>query len=98
MDTSSLITFFQESLFLILVLSAFLGYAMMRSTQSLTNLTLGLYLALLISLEFPYYDIILGGAEGNPRTESILMLFVFAVFTFLSTILFARLMPTDSNR
>jgi len=98
MDTSSLITFFHESIFLILVFAAFLGYAMFKSTQSLVNLTLGLYLALLVSLEFPYYDIILGGAEGNPKTESLLMLFVFAIFTFLSTLLFARLMPTDSTQ
>lgn len=97
MDTGTLITFLQESLFLIVIFSCFLGYAMYKSTQSLINLTLGLYLALLISLEFPYYDIILGSAEGNAKTESILTVFVFVIFTLLSTILFARLMPTDRS-
>lgn len=97
MDTASFFTIVQESLFFIVVFAVFLSYAMMRSTQSLVNLILGLYLALLISLEFPYYDLILDGAEGSPTTESTLMIVVFAIFTVLSTMLFARLMPTDST-
>lgn len=97
MDVSSVITFLQESLFFLVVFGVFLAYAMMRSTQSLVNLILGLYLALLISVEFPYYDLVLGGAEGNATSESTLMIIVFAVFTLLSTLLFSRLMPTDST-
>ncbi|MFT5036874.1 MAG: hypothetical protein ACI9VM_000439, partial [Candidatus Azotimanducaceae bacterium] len=87
----------QESLFFIFVFSVFLSYVMVRSTQSIVNLTLGLYLALLISLQFPFYDVLLKGAEGNAKTESLLMIIVFAVFIILSTLLFARLMPTDSS-
>ena len=96
MDTGAIIAFFQESLFFILVFGAFLAYAMVRSTQSLVNLILGLYLALLISIEFPYYELILGGAGDSASSKSVLMLAVFAVFTILATLLFARLMPTDS--
>lgn len=97
MDTGSLVTFLQESLFFILTFGVFLGYAMIRSTQSLINLILGLYLALLISLEFPYYDFISDSAGGNSHTESLLMIGVFAVFTVLSTLMFSHLMPTDST-
>lgn len=97
MDTGTLFTFLHESLFFIIVFSAFLGYAMVRSTQSLVNLTLGLYFALLVSLVFPYYDQLVASAGGNVRTESIIMIALFAVFTVLSTLLFAHLLPTDSG-
>lgn len=96
MDTATFFSFLQESLFFILVFGAFLGFAMVRGTQALVNVILGLYLALLISIEFPYYSIILGGAEGDPQTQSVLMIVVFAIFTLLSTLLFSRLMITDS--
>ena len=95
MDTGTVLSFLQEILFLIVVYGAFLMYTMMKGTQSLVNLTLALYLALLISLKFPYYDMILGGA-GSAKTESILTIIVFVVFTLLSKWLFNRLMPPDS--
>lgn len=95
MDTGALLTFLQESLFLIVVYVAFLGYSMLKGTQALVNVTLALYLALLISLKFPYYSFILGGA-GNPKTESILTITVFAVFTLFAQWLFNRLMPPDT--
>ena len=62
--------------------------------QAVTNLILGLYFALLFSVEFPYYDILLGGASSE-RTQSMLMVAVFTGFTLFSTILFARLMPRE---
>lgn len=94
MDLTGLIAFFQESLFMVLVFFGFFAYAIGAGRQSVTNLILGLYFALLVSLEFPYYDIILGGTD-NERTESILMVCVFAIFTVCATILFARLMPRE---
>lgn len=97
METAALLSFLQESLFFILVFGVFLCYAMVRSTQSLVNLILGLYLALLISVEFPYYDIILSGAEGDAKLQSILMICVFAIFTLLATLMFSRLMIGGSD-
>lgn len=94
MDLSGLMSFFQESLFMIVAFLGFLFYAIGAGRQSITNVILGLYLALLISIEFPYYELILGGTN-NARTESILMVIVFAVFALGATILFARLMPRE---
>lgn len=94
MDLGTIISTLQQSLFVIIVLALFLAYAMAKGRQSLINLIMGLYLALLISLEFPYYSYITGETE-NAKTESILMIAVFAVFTLLSTILFNRLMPRE---
>ena len=94
MDTAALGTIVQDYLFLILVFSCFLAYSIAVGRQSITNIILGLYFALLISLEFPFYDVILG-STSNEKTESILMLAVFGAFTLGGTILFARLMPRE---
>jgi len=94
MDTQSFIAILQESLFMVIVFVSFLIYAISAGRQSITNVILGLYFALLISLEFPYYDMILGSTSST-KTESVLMVIVFAIFTIGSTILFARLMPRE---
>lgn len=94
MDTSALLSILQESLYMIVVFVGFLIYTISTGRQSITNLILGLYFALLLSIEFPFYSIILG-STSNAKTESILMLFVFALFTLGATVLFARLMPKE---
>ena len=67
--------------------------AIFRGRQAIINLIFGLYLALLISLQFPYYGVILGTVEGT--TLAIGKLAIFGVFTVLSTWLCARIMPDE---
>lgn len=90
MDTAALISTLQESLFVIVVFFAFLAYAIIRGRQSIINLILGLYLALLIALTFPYFDAVLESVE-SARSQSMVMIAIFAIFTTLATILFTRL-------
>jgi len=94
MDTSAIISLTHESLFAIVVFLLFLVFTIVRGRQSLINLIMGLYLALLVSVEFPYYDRLFGESStvGN---KSILMIAVFAMFTFAATFLFHRLMPKE---
>lgn len=94
MDVSVILSLLQESLFMVLVFLSFFIYAVSVGRQSITNVILGLYLALLISIEFPYYTFILSIA-GNKKIESLVMLMVFALFALCATILFARLMPRE---
>ena len=94
MDTGYILSVLQESVFVILVFVSFLVFAMVRGRQGLINLIMGLYFALLISLQFPYYETIIGNTD-SPKSESILMILVFAAFTAFSTILFGRLMPRE---
>lgn len=91
MDGATILGLLQESMFVIVVFLGFLFYAMLRGRHSLVNLIVGLYFALLISLEFPYYDAILGGA-GNPKNEAMLMIVVFGIFTIVSTVVLGRLL------
>lgn len=83
----------QESLYLIIVFSVFLFFALKMGRQMVTNIILGLYLGLLISIEFPYYDKLLTG--DSAQTESFVRLGIFAVFTFISTLMFARILPRE---
>lgn len=94
MDTAAIWDLAQGSLYMIIVFGVFLVYSIAMGRQSITNLILGLYFALLISIEFPYYGLIQGGTSDK-HIESILMVVVFVVFTVISTILFARLMPRE---
>lgn len=94
MDTAAIISVLHESLFMIVVFSIFLSYTLRSGRQSITNIILGLYFALLISLKFPYYETLLGGTTSL-RSEAILTIVVFVLFTVASTILFSRLMPKE---
>ncbi len=85
----------KESIYAILVFVGLLSFATFKGRQALMNLTLGLYLALLISIEFPYYDELLATAGGDPSAEAALKIIMFATFAFGGATLFARLMPDE---
>lgn len=90
MDSATILGILQESTFVISVFGGFLVYAIIRGRHSLINLIMGLYFALLISIEFPYYDAILGGASAE--SEAMLRIVVFGIFTVISTIILGRLL------
>jgi uncharacterized membrane protein len=94
MDTAGLIAILKESIFMVVVLVGFLFYAVAIGRQAITNVILGLYFALLITVEFPYFDLIFSNTESK-KTESIVMLVFFSLCALLFTILFARLMPRE---
>ena len=94
MDTATILGFLQESMFMLIVFGVFLFLGLKKGRQTVTNVILGLYLALLISTEFPYYDAILGNAS-SAKSESIFMLVVFAGFTLLATMVFHRILPRE---
>ncbi len=92
MEPSHIIGILKESLFAILVFCAFLFFAMAKGKHFIVNLILSLYLALLISLKFPYYDIFRTGADPvGPLT----MVILFLVFTTLGLFFFNRINLAD---
>lgn len=93
METVAITSVLQESIYLIIVLSVFLIFALKKGRQTVTNIILGLYLALLISIEFPFYEKLLG--SSSPQTESIIRLIIFGIFAFVSTWLYTRILPRE---
>ena len=94
MDVSAIVSFLQETAYLLIVLVSFLFFALRHGRQTVTNIILGLYLALLISIEFPFYDTILG-STSSAATESIVKIILFAGFTVVTTLLFIRILPRE---
>lgn len=91
MGIQDLIVLLQESFVLILIFSGLLAYALIRSRGALISLILGLYLALLISLKFPYYDALLNASVTEGIRDPLLLILLFIIFTALGAFLFERL-------
>jgi hypothetical protein len=94
MDTGILLSLLKESLFLIVLFTGLLIFAMSFGRQTITNFIFGLYFAFLISLQFPYYEAVGVGADGD-ETRGLLFIGAFLVFLIISTILFIRVMPRE---
>lgn len=93
MDTSAILDFLYEILYLLVVFGVFMTLAVAKGKQSLINVILGLYLALLLSLKFPYYAALVSGAGAE--AESGIRIAVFVLFALGAVWLFNRLMPRE---
>ncbi len=91
MDTSTIIATIQEFAFVLGTFGFFVLYAIVRGRQATINLILGLYLALLISMVFPYYQTLVGEDDSSAW----LAIGIFSVFTLIGTFLITRLMPDE---
>ena len=77
---------------MIAVFSTFLLYAMAKGRYSLINVIFALYLALLVSVEFPYYrELATGEGEGG----AVAKILVFLAFVIAGIILMRRHIPGD---
>ena len=92
MDTHDLIALLKESVFMVSVFGVFLLYAMAKGRYALVNVILALYLALLISIKFPYYNELAGsGGQG----DAVAKILIFLAFVIAGTILFRRHISGD---
>lgn len=94
MEIDYFVILLKESLYVILIFAAFLSLAIFKGRQTVTNLILGLYFALLLSLQFPYYDELLSDIS-NSRDQAIFSIIIFIGFTALATWLFTRILPRE---
>ena len=85
MSTETILDTFQEFLFILIVFDVFLVYAIVRGRQAVVNMIMSLYFALLIMLEFPYFNVV-----GD---SAFVKMGLFAVFTILSLFVMSRIMP-----
>jgi hypothetical protein len=93
MDWNMILSVLSEFAYLLVVFFLMWGIAVFKGRQAIINLIFGLYLALLISMQFPYYDFILRSVSGT--SAAIVQLGLFSIFTLFSTWLFARVMPDE---
>ncbi len=89
METSEIVTLIKESAFLLSTFGIFMALAMMKGRYALINIIFGLYLSLLILLEFPYYSDIHG------EYSAVSKIILFGVFVGIGTMLFRRHIPGD---
>lgn len=94
MDTSFFVNFISEIAYFLIVFGFLLGFAIFKGRQAIINLIFALYLALLISVEFPFYSQVLG-TLSTAVSISVAKLVIFIVFTVLATILCFRIMPDE---
>ncbi len=94
MELSAVLSFINECLYLLIVLGIFMFFALKKGRQTVTNIILGLYLALLISKEFPFYGAIFNSTT-TPQSEAAVMLVIFTFFTVIATMLFSRILPRE---
>lgn len=94
MDAGFILDFIYETSYFLGVFGIFLLLAIFKGRQALINLIFSLYLALLISLVFPYYDTLLSSfsSSGGVAAGKLLL---FAVFTIGFWILCRRIMPDE---
>lgn len=92
MEQFDFLTLIKESAFLLTTFGCAVLYGMAKGRYAVINLIFALYTALLISIEFPYYES-LGSmdAEGG----AVAKIAMFIVIVIASTILFRRHIPGD---
>lgn len=90
MDLGVIVGFVKDVTVLLLVFGALFAYSLVRGQRALLSLILGLYIALLISLEFPYYDAV-GKALSFLAPHTMQML-LFGFFTAAASFVFERLL------
>jgi hypothetical protein len=94
MDWVYLLNFLSEIAYLLVVFGVLLTFAIVKGRQATINSIVGLYLALLIALHFPWYDSWFAGLDsGHTRAGGKLGLFLF--FSLLTTLLCYRIMPDE---
>ena len=94
MDAGFVLDFLSETTYFLGVFLIFLVIAVIRGRQAVINTIFSLYLALLISLVFPYYDQLLSAFETSQGIASG-KLVIFTLFTIAFALLCKRVMPDE---
>jgi hypothetical protein len=94
MDWGIILLFFYEIAYFLAIFGLLAVYAIFKGRQAIMNVIIALYFALLISIEFPYYDFVLRGLESAQGIAAMKLGF-FAFITTLATVLCFRIMPDE---
>jgi fumarate reductase subunit D len=94
MDFGFILDFMYETAYFLAVFMLFMIWATFKGRQAMINVIFGLYLALLIFIEFPYTNYLTENL-GSTIAQSVGQLILFTIFTILATWLFAHVMPDE---
>ena len=94
MDFGFILDFMYETAYFLAVFMLFMIWATFKGRQAMINIIFGLYLALLILIQFPYTDYLTENLGGSVA-QSIGKLVLFSIFTILATWLYAHVMPDE---
>ncbi len=94
MDIVEIISSLHGWFFLIITFAISSAIVIFRGKQTLINLMMGSYLGTFLYIQFPFKDFFLEAIDSN-ESESIALLFLFGILTFLSAWLFSRLMRRE---
>jgi hypothetical protein len=94
MDFADLLHLAYECIYFLIVFGVFIVVAIAKGRQAIINVILSLYLALLLSMNFPYYDQIFSFAS-TATSLALLKLGTFLTFTIFTLVLFVRIMPRE---
>jgi hypothetical protein len=92
METSDIVTLLKESAFMLSTFGVLLFYGMAKGRYALVNVIFSLYLALLISIKFPYYQ---GIGEGDPEGGAVAKIAIFLAIVIAGVLLLRRHIPGD---
>jgi steroid 5-alpha reductase family enzyme len=92
MDTGLLLSLLHESIYLILVFSLFFCITLWKGHYALINIIFSLYLALLLTLEFPYFQHL---SQGDTTQDAIIKILLFVGITVAGIFIFRRHIPGD---
>lgn len=93
MDWGTVFDYTYEFAYFLGVFGLFLVFAIFKGRQAIMNIIVGLYLALLISIEFPNYEQIFSGLESQSLAGAKLAFFAF--ISLFTTALCWRIMPDE---
>lgn len=94
MDFGYILDFVYEFAYFLGVFAFFFVFSTFKGRQATINVIMGLYLALLITVQFPNYENIFGSLE-NVHTMAFAKLALFAFITLCATALMYRIMPDE---
>lgn len=94
MDFGFVLDFMYETAYFLAVFMLFMVWATFKGRQAMINIIFGLYLALLILIQFPYTSYLTENLGGSVA-QSFGKLVLFSIFTVLATWLYAHVMPDE---
>lgn len=94
MDLGTVLLFLYEIAYFLAIFLLLLTFSISKGRQAIMNLMVGLYLALLISIQFPAYDTLFRNLESSQSIAAAQLLFFFFV-TLFTTALCYRIMPDE---